>query len=126
MYDIQLNASGTRHLEIDESVFQTIEKYHLFQQLVNSTGYVTEHDLTRLKLTVRNLIDNDSSHTQDLLDLCNGVIFHEKMKAFGLHRLTEAYKDWKNRQESAAETQESAEELPKNAAELAESIADAE
>ena len=94
MYDIQLNESGTRHLKVDEKKFQTIEKYQLFQQLVGSTGYVTEHDLDRLKLTVRSLIANSTENTKDLLDLCIDVIYHEKMKAFGLQRLIEAFKTW--------------------------------
>lgn len=100
MYDIQLNESGTRHLQVDEQVFQTIEKYQLFQQLVNSTGYVTEHDLDRLKLTVRGLIANSAENTKDLLDLCIDVIYHEKMKAYGLHNLIEAFKTWQANQPS--------------------------
>ena len=101
MYDIQLNESGTRHLNVNDDVFQIIDKYHLFQQFVNSTGYVTEHDLDRLKLTVRNLLDNGGSNTQDLLELCNDVIFHEKMKAYGLRGLIEAYRQWLAQQPTA-------------------------
>ncbi len=108
MYDIQLNESGTRHLNVEENVFQTIDKYHLFQDLVNSTGYVTEHDLDRLKLTVRNLLDGETAHPQDLLALCNDVIFHEKMKAYGLRNLLEAYKQWQSANPAAGEAPEEA------------------
>lgn len=101
MYDIQLNESGTRHLEVDDQMFQTIAKYQLFQQLVSSTGYVTEHDLDRLKLTVRSLIANSTENTKDLLDLCIDVIYHEKMKAFGLQRLIEAFQMWQATQAEA-------------------------
>ena len=31
MYDIQLNESGTRHLDITDENLQTIRKYNLFQ-----------------------------------------------------------------------------------------------
>ena len=106
MYDIQLNESGTRHLNLRDDAFQIIDKYHLFQQFVNSTGYVTEHDLDRLKLTVRNLLDNGDSDTKDLLGLCNDVIFHEKMKAYGLRGLIEAYRLWLAQQTAAAPQEE--------------------
>ena len=45
MYDIQLNESGTRHLNVTEQNLQTIRKYGLFDGLVGSTGYITEAEL---------------------------------------------------------------------------------
>ena len=39
MYTIQTNASGTRSMEISEENLQTIEKYALFQHLIDSNGY---------------------------------------------------------------------------------------
>ena len=35
MYTIQTNASGTRSMEISEENLQTIEKYALFQHLID-------------------------------------------------------------------------------------------
>ena len=41
MYTIQTNASGTRSMEISEENLQTIEKYALFQHLIDSTDSST-------------------------------------------------------------------------------------
>lgn len=94
MYDIQLNESGTRHLDITDENLQTIRKYNLFHGLVDSTGYVTEPVLDKLKLTVRALIANATDNTKDLLDLCIDVIYHDKMKAYGLKNLMACYDQW--------------------------------
>lgn len=94
MYDIQLNESGTRHLAISEENLLTIRKYNLFQGLVDSTGYVTEAVLDKLKLNVRALIAHSTEDTKDLLDLCIDVIYHDKMKAYGLKNLIALYKNW--------------------------------
>ena len=47
MYTIQTNASGTRSMEISEENLQTIEKYALFQHLIDSNGIVDESVLYR-------------------------------------------------------------------------------
>lgn len=94
MYDIQLNATGTRHLEISEENLHTIRKYNLFHGLVDSTGYVTEAVLDKLKLNVRSLIAHSAEDTKDLLDLCIDVIYHDKMKAYGLRNLIDTYNAW--------------------------------
>lgn len=95
MYDIQLNESGSRHLEITEENLQTISKYNLFDGLIGSTGYVTEEDLEKLRHTIRSLIVSSTEDTKDLLDLCIDVIYHDKMKAYGLRNLIEVYTEWK-------------------------------
>ena len=48
MYTIQTNASGTRCMEISEENLQTIEKYALFQHLIDSNGIVDESVLEKL------------------------------------------------------------------------------
>ena len=48
MYTIQTNASGTRSMEISEKHLETIEKYSLFQQLIDSNGIVDETVLDKL------------------------------------------------------------------------------
>lgn len=96
MYDIQLNESGTRHLDITEENLQTIQKYQLFQGLVDSTGYITEEVLDKLKMTVRSMIAHSQENTKDLLDLCIDVIYHDKMKAYGLKNLMNAYQEWES------------------------------
>ena len=95
MYDIQLNESGTRHLTITRENLQTLHKYDLLAGLENSTGYITENELDKLKLSIRALIANGSGEdTKDLLDLCIDVIYHDKMKAFGLKNLLAVYEEY--------------------------------
>lgn len=105
MYTIQLNESGTRHLEITENNLQTIQKYNLFHRLVGSSGYVTEDELNKLKLHIRALIASSTENTKDLLDLCIDVIYHDKMKAYGLRNLLNTYSTWAEEQAQATETE---------------------
>ena len=94
MYDIQLNESGTRHMNVTDQNMCTIHKYKLFNGLINSTGYITEAELDKLKLSIRSLIASSTENTKELLDLCIDVIYHDKMKAFGLKNLIQAYHEW--------------------------------
>lgn len=103
MYDLQLNESGTRHLTVSEENLRTIERYALLRDLVDSTGYVTEEVLDKLKHNVRALIAASSENTKDLLDLCVDVIYHEKMKAFGLQNLILLFLDWESRKKGETE-----------------------
>ena len=101
MYDIQLNESGTPHLTITREHLQTLHKYNLLAGLENSTGYITENELDKLKLSIRALIANGSGEdTKDLLDLCIDVIYHDKMKAFGLKNLLAVYEEYVARLEA--------------------------
>ena len=109
MYTIQTNASGTRSMEISEENLQTIQKYSLFQHLIDSNGIVDEYDLDKLKLNVRSLITSTEGNCKELLDLCIDVIYHNNMKAFGLHQLILLYIKWENElNESAPEQGEEA------------------
>lgn len=94
MYIIQTNASGTRSMEISEENLMTIDKYALFQHLIDSNGIVDESVLDKLKLNVRSLIASAEGNCKDLLDLCIDVIYHNNMKAFGLHQLILLYIKW--------------------------------
>jgi len=95
MYDIQLNESGTRHMTVSEEQMLTIKKHNLFDGLVSSAGFVTENELDKLRLNLRALIASGTcDDTKELLDLCIDVVYHDKMKAFGLKNLIEAYKRW--------------------------------
>lgn len=94
MFDIALNEKGSRYMHITEENLLTIKKYDLFNGLINSTGYITESDLDKLKLNIRALIASSSENTKDLLDLCIDVIYHDKMKAFGLKNLISVYNKW--------------------------------
>ena len=94
MYTIQTNASGTRTMEISDEHLQTIEKYALFQHLIDSNGIVDESVLDKLKLNVRSLIASMEENSKALLDLCIDVIYHNNMKAYGLYQLVQLYIKW--------------------------------
>lgn len=100
MYTIQTNPSGTRSMEISETHLETIDKYALFQGLIDSNGIVDESVLDKLKLNVRSLIASMEKNSKDLLDLCIDVIYHNNMKAFGLHQLILLYINWKRDKET--------------------------
>lgn len=110
MYDIQLNESGTRHMTVSASQLATIKRHRLFDGLENSTGFVTEAELDKLKLNLRALIaSRGSDDTKDLLDLCIDIFYHDKMKAYGLRNLIAAYKQWVQTQQPATEAPEATE-----------------
>ena len=93
---IQTNSSGTRSIEIADQHLQTIEKYQLFRDLIDSNGYVDEQVLDKLKLNIRSLLEGDAGKDRDLLDLCLDVIYHPNMKSYGLQQLVLLYINWKN------------------------------
>ena len=94
---IQANSSGTRSIEIQETHLQTIEKYLLLRDLIDSNGYVDEQVLDKLKLNIRSLLEAQAGLDKDLLDLCLDVIYHPNMKAYGLQQLVLLYINWKDR-----------------------------
>ena len=98
---IQANHSGTRSIEISEKHLQTIEKYSLLDNLVDSNGIIDEPVLDKLKFNVRSMLESETMKDNNLLDLCLDVIYNNNMKAFGLQQLVEAYKQWKAAQPAA-------------------------
>ena len=90
-------------MEISEEHLKTIEKYSLFQHLIDSNGIVDESVLDKLKLNIRSLIASSETNCKDLLDLCIDVIYHNNMKAFGLNQLLQLYAKWEEgkREETA-------------------------
>ena len=100
MAKIQTNASGTRSIEISEQHLCVIDRYQLFQDLIDSNGYIDEAVLDKLKLNVRSLLESETGRDKELLDLCLDVIYHPNMKALGLENLVQLYKDWRNNQEN--------------------------
>lgn len=101
MYTIPLNESGTRRLDVAIMHLETIRRYALFRDLVDSSGYVTEEVLDKLKHHIRALIAADGEATKELLALCSEVVYHEKMKAYGLRQLILAYLEWEQGEEAA-------------------------
>ena len=94
MYNIPLNASGSHVLTISEDNLNTIHKYGLFKALKDSNDYVDEDVLDKLKCHIRSLIAHSDTNSKDLLDLCIDVIYHKKMKAYGLSQLIQLYEKW--------------------------------
>lgn len=105
MYKIQANPTGTRSIEVSEEHLQTIRKYALLKNLIDSTGIIDETVLDKLKFTLRALLESEAGKDKVLLDLCLDVIYHNNMKAFGLHQLTLLYIDWVSKQDQQTETE---------------------
>lgn len=105
MYKIQANPTGTRSIEVSEEHMQTIRKYALLKNLIDSTGIIDETVLDKLKFTLRALLESEAGKDKALLDLCLDVIYHNNMKAFGLHQLTLLYIDWVSKQNQQTETE---------------------
>ena len=97
MYTIQANPSGTRTIKVSEENLKTIEKYALFQHLIDSNGVIDESVLDKLRLNIRSIVDSGTGDCRDLLYLCIEVIYHNDMKAFGLHQLIMLYIDWERK-----------------------------
>lgn len=98
MYKIQLNATGTRFLNITDEHLQTIKDYALFRDLIDSNGYVDEDVLDKLKMNIRSIIGSTSGDVENLLRLAADVIYHDKMKAYGLRQLIMLYVSWTNKE----------------------------
>lgn len=93
---IQANPSGTRSIEVNDKHLETIDKYALLRNLIDSNGIIDEGVLDKLKLNVRALLEGSEGSDHDLLDLCLDVLYNKNMKAFGLHELVLLYIKWKN------------------------------
>ena len=84
---------GSRQLSVEETHLNTIERYALFSDLLDSNGIVEESVLEKLRLNVRSLLASGEPDPQ-LLDFCEQILFHSDMKAFGLHQLILLYIEW--------------------------------
>lgn len=96
-YKIQANASGTRCIEISEEHLETIKRYSLLKNLIDSNGIIDETVLDKLKFNVRSLLESEAGKDKALLDLCLDVIYNQNMKAIGLHHLVLLYVEWEGR-----------------------------
>lgn len=84
---------GSRTMAISEENLATIEKYSLFSDLLDSNGIVDASTLEKLQLNVRALLERTNG-SPELVTLAHDVIFHENMKALGLHQLILLYLEW--------------------------------
>jgi len=102
MHKIQANNSGTRTIDVSDLHLETIDKYALLKNLVDSNGIIDEEVLDKLKYNVRSLLESETGQDKALLDLCLDVIYNNNMKAFGLHQLVLLYIDWKTNRNKAS------------------------
>ena len=105
MYKIQANASGTRSIEVSDKHLETIKRYTLLKNLIDSNGIVDETVLEKLKLNCRSILESQTEIDKDLMDMCLDVIYNTNMKALGLHNLVLLYVEWQEnaKKEEAAE-----------------------
>lgn len=94
MYKIQANASGTRSINVSNEHLATIRKYSLLKNLIDSTGFIDEQVLDKLKLNMRSMLESNMGADKGLVDLCLDVAYNKNMKAFGLHQLVLLYIEW--------------------------------
>ena len=87
---IQCNMKGSRFIDVTEDHLKTISKYNLLSDLIDSSGMVDDSSLNKLQLNVKALLE-PTEDKDDLLRLCSDVLFHDNMKAFGLHQLILLY-----------------------------------
>lgn len=105
MFQILCNIKGSRAMAISESHLQTISRFNLLSDLLDSNGIVGEEVLDKLRLNITSLLDSNHSDTE-LMDLCSNVIFHKNMKAFALHQLILLYIDWEKMSHENEEKQQ--------------------
>lgn len=91
-YDLKANPTGTRSIQITDEHLETLRHYALLSDLLDSNGIVDESVLEKLRLNARSILECNAEDTK-LLSLCQQVLFHNNMKAFGLHQLILLYLD---------------------------------
>lgn len=94
MYKIEANVSKSKHIDITDEHLQTIRKYTLLKDLVDSNGIIDEGVLEKLRLNIRSLLEAGAGQDRNLLDLCLDVVYHKNMKAYALHKLVLLYVAW--------------------------------
>ena len=92
MYKIQANAS--------------VKKYSLLRNLIDSTGFIDETVLDKLKLNMRSMLESNMGADKGLIDLCLDVIYNKNMKAFGLHQLVLLYIEWDEKNNGETEMED--------------------
>lgn len=81
-------------MAITEEHLQTIERFSLFSDLLDSNGIVDDNVLEKLRFNVRSLLES-TNYDNQLLTLVKEVLMHDNMKSIGLHNLILLYIDWK-------------------------------
>ena len=86
-------------MAIEEKHLEAIEQYSLFCDLLDSNGIVDDTVLEKLRLNIRGILEGGANDPK-LLDLCRDVIFHDNMKALGLHQLILLFIDWQKERQT--------------------------
>lgn len=102
--EIKANEKGSRFIDVTEQHLMTIKEYSLFNDLVDSNGFVDETTLERLQHNVRGILESQAQADKNLLDLCLDVIYHKDMKPLGLRNLMLLYISFNDTQEFEEET----------------------
>ena len=105
MNKIQANASGTRSIEVSDKHLQTLKKYSLLKNLIDSNGIIDEDVLDKLKFNCRSILESQPTVDKELMDLCLDVIYNNNMKAIGLQNLVLLYVDWESKQAEIEKTE---------------------
>lgn len=106
MYKIQANTSGSRIIEITDTHLETIERYALLRNLIDSNGIIDEGVLDKLKLNCRSILETQDEVDKQLMDLCLDVIYNTNMKAIGLHNLILLYIEWEGKRKPSSDSLE--------------------
>lgn len=109
-YKIQTNVSGTRSMMVSEEHLNTIKKYSLLKNLIDSNGIINESVLDKLKLNIRSILESEPETNRELLDLCLDVIYNNNMKAFGLHQLVLLFIKWDDEAKQESEVDDKSDE----------------
>ncbi|CCX66968.1 putative uncharacterized protein [Prevotella sp. CAG:1058] len=109
-YKIQTNVSGTRSMMVSEEHLNTIKKYSLLKNLIDSNGIIDESVLDKLKLNIRSILESEPETNRELLDLCLDVIYNNNMKAFGLHQLVLLFIKWDDEAKQESEVDDKSDE----------------
>ena len=109
MNKIQANASGTRSIEVSDKHLQTLKKYSLLKNLIDSNGIIDEDVLDKLKFNCRSILESQPTVDKELMDLCLDVIYNNNMKSFGLQNLISLFIEWKEKRKAISTEQDSVE-----------------
>lgn len=109
-HKIQTNVSGTRSMMVSEEHLNTIKKYSLLKNLIDSNGIIDESVLDKLKLNIRSILESEPETNRELLDLCLDVIYNNNMKAFGLHQLVLLFIKWDDEAKQESEVDDKSDE----------------
>jgi hypothetical protein len=97
------NAKGSRTIEVTDLHMETLRRYVLLKNLIDSNGIIDESTVDKLKYNCRSILESQTEVDRQLMDLCLDVVYNSDMKAIGLHNLVLAFIEWENQQSTDKE-----------------------